>query len=401
MGKNVRACVLNCLDKIINDKAYSNIVLQNDLDGLSSADKRLATTIIYGTLQNYRLLRYQWAHMVKKMPGKRIGILIDMSVYQLLMMDKIPSYAIVNEANLLAGKYKSFVNAILHNVMDQGLVYGSDDVNLSVEKWLYEMFLAHYGKDKANSILKSYLDKAILYGRINSLVCTKDDFKDQKFIDDKMFIVTNDLLNSEMFKKGMFVIQDKGGSKIIDSLDLKEGLQVLDLCSAPGTKACQMAMIMNDKGHIDAFDLYESRLSLIKENTRKLNIHIIDTKVNDASIEVQELFDKYDRILVDAPCSGLGVLRRKPDIKLNIQPEDLDNIITLQKQILNNAAKYLKVNGIMVYSTCTLNKKENERQIQSFLAERPDYSLVSQRTIFPFEFDSDGFFVAKLWRNGL
>lgn len=398
MGKNVRACVLNCLDKIINDKAYSNIVLQNDLDGLSSADKRLATTIIYGTLQNYRLLRYQWAHMVKKMPGKRIGILIDMSVYQLLMMDKIPSYAIVNEANLLAGKYKSFVNAILHKVMDQGLVYGSDDVNLSVEKWLYEMFLAHYGKDKANSILKSYLDKAILYGRINSLVCTKDDFKDQKFIDDKMFIVTNDLLNSEMFKKGMFVIQDKGGSKIIDSLDLKEGMQVLDLCSAPGTKACQMAMIMNDKGHIDAFDLYESRLSLIKENISKLNIHIIDTKVNDASIEVQELYDKYDRILVDAPCSGLGVLRRKPDIKLNIQPEDLDNIITLQKQILNNAAKYLKVNGIMVYSTCTLNKKENERQIINFLKQHPNYQLLEEKTIFPDEENCDGFYHAKLVR---
>ena len=163
-----------------------------------------------------------------------------------------------------------------------------------------------------------------------------------------------------------------------------------------------MAMMMDNTGKIVSNELYDFRSELVRQNLNKYQIKNVElTTVDGVYIDNYYQRNSFDYVLLDAPCSGLGTLRHKPEIKITIKPQDIDEIVMLQKKLLISAANMLKPNGYLVYSTCTLNKKENERQIQSFLAERPDYSLVSQRTIFPFEFDSDGFFVAKLWRNGL
>lgn len=198
------------------------------------------------------------------------------------------------------------------------------------------------------------------------------------------------------------MIQSQSSQIAVDTLNVRKNSYVLDLCSAPGSKTVQMAMMMNNTGKIVSNELYDFRSELVRQNLNKYQIKNVElTTVDGVYIDNYYQRNSFDYVLLDAPCSGLGTLRHKPEIKITIKPQDIDEIVMLQKKLLISAANMLKPNGYLVYSTCTLNKKENERQIQSFLAERPDYSLVSQRTIFPFEFDSDGFFVAKLWRNGL
>lgn len=198
------------------------------------------------------------------------------------------------------------------------------------------------------------------------------------------------------------MIQSQSSQIAVDTLNVRKNSYVLDLCSAPGSKTVQMAMMMDNTGKIVSNELYDFRSELVRQNLNKYQIKNVElTTVDGVYIDNYYQRNSFDYVLLDAPCSGLGTLRHKPEIKITIKPQDIDEIVMLQKKLLISAANMLKPNGYLVYSTCTLNKKENERQIQSFLAERPDYSLVSQRTIFPFEFDSDGFFVAKLWRNGL
>lgn len=394
MMMNVRECAFNCLQKVFIDEAYANIVLQHDLSGLSQNDKNLATRIVYGTIQNYRLLRFQWQKMVKRLPDKKTCILIDMSVYQLLLMDKIPAYAIINEANELAKpQYKGLVNAILHKVAKQGLIKaGSIGIDCSLEDWLVNLFKAHYPDHE--KIIAAFLEEPIVYGRINSLKCSALPYE---FIDETCFIGDHRLVNDPSFKDGMYIIQDRASQQISKQLDLEEGLTVLDLCSAPGTKAFDMAMRMHDKGKIIACDVYEQRVKLIEERLDALGITCIKPQVNDATVLNPAFVEQFDRVLVDAPCSGLGVLRRKADIKLKIKPENLDEIVKLQKLILANAAHYVKRDGILVYSTCTLNRKENEKQIAAFLQEHPNFSLIHDEIIKPY--GNDGFYHAKLVRK--
>lgn len=394
MMMNVRECAFNCLQKVFINEAYANIVLQHDLSGLSQNDKNLATRIVYGTIQNYRLLRFQWQKMVKRLPDKKTCILIDMSVYQLLLMDKIPAYAIINEANELAKpQHKGLVNAILHKVAKQGLIKaGSIGIDCSLEDWLVNLFKSHYPDHE--KIITAFLEEPIVYGRINSLKCSALPYE---FIDETCFIGDHRLVNDPAFKDGMYIIQDRASQQISKQLDLEEGLMVLDLCSAPGTKAFDMAMRMHDKGKIIACDVYEQRVKLIEERLDALGITCIKPQINDATVLNPAFVEQFDRVLVDAPCSGLGVLKRKADIKLKIKPENLDEIVKLQKLILANAAHYVKRDGILVYSTCTLNRKENEKQIAAFLQEHPNFSLIHDEIIKPY--GNDGFYHAKLVRK--
>ncbi|MCI5773972.1 MAG: 16S rRNA (cytosine(967)-C(5))-methyltransferase RsmB [Erysipelotrichaceae bacterium] len=393
---NVRECALNCLQKIFFEDAYANLVLKNELKDMVQNDKNLVTRIVYGTIQNYRLLRYQWEAMVKKLPDKRTCIILDMSTYQLLMMDKLPAYAIINEANKLCKKsYKGLVNAILHKVHKQGLIKANDPaIDYSLEPWLVKLFQAHY--EQSEKIFEAFLQEAKVYGRINNLKCEHLPFN---FLDETCFVGDNRLLNSDEFAQGMFIIQDYASQQVSKQLDLKPGLKVLDLCSAPGTKAYDMAFRMQDQGSIIACDLYEHRVNLIKERLITLGIHNIEAMVNDATILNPDFIEAFDRVLIDAPCSGLGVLRRKADIKLKIKPENLDEIIALQAKILDIGSQYLKTDGVLVYSTCTLNKKENEKQVAAFLKTHPEFQLVHEEVILPF--DHDGFYHAKLVKKAI
>lgn len=401
---------------IIVDNKYSNLSLRNNFDNYDERDQSLISEIVYGTLQNYYFLNYQWQRFVKEIPSVEIGCLLNMSIYQLIYLDKVPSYAIVNDAVEIAksieyGKYVKLTNAILHKFIREGKLEAdisdqSEALSISTSHplWLIKMWQAHYGLEVTKQICFYDLTHQPQALRVNTQKISVEELLKQpgfsagKLVDSAVYYSGN-ILKTTFFKEGYVVAQDEASQAVSIFSGVKDGEVILDLCSAPGTKATQMAALMHNKGKIIAIDIHQKRVELIKQLCAKLAIEIIEPIVMDA-LEVSKNYEigSFDRVLVDVPCSGLGVLRHKPEIKLKTTPKDLDDIVVLQKNILTQAAKMVRLNGYLIYSTCTLNKKENEKQIETFLTAHPEYSMANQRTILPMEYGSDGFYMAKLQR---
>ena len=330
-----------------------------------------------------------------------MDVLLTMSTYQLLFLDKVPSYAIVNDAVNIAKrinvKYAGLTNAILHKVKH----IETKDVALkySLPDWLYKMWVSQYGQEQALIMAKASVNILPLYVRRNVLKTEVEDFSSSEFIcvKDPLYIYTqNDYFHHPYYQKGYMSAQDEGSFAIAKFVDPKENERILDCCAAPGTKTMAMAEMMYNKGHIDSFDLHAHRKDLIESDAKRLGIDIVHAGVQDATKFKSSVL--YDRILCDVPCSGYGVLSRKPDIKLRMLPEDMDTLIPLQYAILNNVCQYVKEGGFIVYSTCTMNKKENEKQIQRFLKEHDMFRLVDEVNIFS-DSKQDGFYMAKLVRK--
>lgn len=403
-----RKIAFESLKSVFIKQGYTNLVLRKNLKGIDIKDKGLITEIVYGTLRNYIYLKKQYKEFVHKDLPMEVDIVLMMSIYQMFFMDKIPNYAIVNEAvDLVKPQFKKVVNAILRNISKRGLIeinkkdeLSTLAINTSIPEWIIRLWNSHYGIEITTKLAYELLKEAVIYGRINTILISKEELsKDNKvkFIDDICFVYDGNLIETDYFKEGKIIIQDISSQKVCEYLDLKENLNVLDCCSAPGTKTSQISMMTNNTGNIVAIDLYNHRVDLINDLIKKMNLKNVKAIVMDATkIDLEE---KFDRVLIDAPCSGLGVLKGKPDIKIKLSPKDIDEICEIQKEILNSSSKCLKVDGIMVYSTCTLNKKENERQVEEFIKENPNFKLLDSITIFPFENSGDGFYIAKLVRE--
>ncbi|WP_295570388.1 16S rRNA (cytosine(967)-C(5))-methyltransferase RsmB [uncultured Holdemanella sp.] len=397
----MRKWLWKALDEVVNKEVYSNLYLRNHLHEVSERDRALATRIFYGTIQNYRYCRACWSKFVKNKVNDKMDVLLTMSTYQLLFLDKVPSYAIVNDAVNIAKKinvkYAGLTNAVLHKVKH----IETKDVALkySLPDWLYKMWVSQYGQEQALIMAKASVNILPLYVRRNVLKTEVEDFSSSEFIcvKDPLYIYTqNNYFHHPYYQKGYMSAQDEGSFTIAKFVDPKENERILDCCAAPGTKTMAMAEMMYNKGHIDSFDLHAHRKDLIESDAKRLGIDIVHAGVQDATKFKSSVL--YDRILCDVPCSGYGVLSRKPDIKLRMLPEDMDTLIPLQYAILNNVCQYVKKGGIIVYSTCTMNKKENEKQIQRFLKEHDMFSLVDEVNIFS-DSKQDGFYMAKLVRK--
>ena len=397
----MRKWLWKALDEVVNKEVYSNLYLRNHLHEVSERDRALATRIFYGTIQNYRYCRACWSKFVKNKVNDKMDVLLTMSTYQLLFLDKVPSYAIVNDAVNIAKKmnvkYAGLTNAVLHKVKH----IETKDVALkySLPDWLYKMWVSQYGQEQALIMAKASVNILPLYVRRNVLKTEVEDFSSSEFIcvKDPLYIYTqNDYFHHPYYQKGYMSAQDEGSFAIAKFVDPKENERILDCCAAPGTKTMAMAEMMYNKGHIDSFDLHAHRKDLIESDAKRLGVDIVHAGVQDATKFKSSVL--YDRILCDVPCSGYGVLSRKPDIKLRMLPEDMDTLIPLQYAILNNVCQYVKEGGIIVYSTCTMNKKENEKQIQRFLKEHDMFSLVDEVNIFS-DSKQDGFYMAKLVRK--
>lgn len=397
----MRKWLWKALDEVVNKEVYSNLYLRNHLHEVSERDRALATRIFYGTIQNYRYCRAFWSKFVKNKVNDKMDVLLTMSTYQLLFLDKVPSYAIVNDAVNIAKKinvkYAGLTNAVLHKVKH----IETKDVALkySLPDWLYKMWVSQFGQEQALIMAKASVNILPLYVRRNVLKTEVEDFSSSEFIcvKDPLYIYTqNDYFHHPYYQKGYMSAQDEGSFAIAKFVDPKENERILDCCAAPGTKTMAMAEMMYNKGHIDSFDLHAHRKDLIESDAKRLGIDIVLAGVQDATKFKSSVL--YDRILCDVPCSGYGVLSRKPDIKLRMLPEDMDTLIPLQYAILNNVCQYVKEGGIIVYSTCTMNKKENEKQIQRFLKEHDMFSLVDEVNIFS-DSKQDGFYMAKLVRK--
>lgn len=397
----MRKWIWKALDEVVNKKVYSNLYLRNHLQEVDEKDRALATRIFYGTIQNYRYYKECWSKYVKNKLNPKMDVLLTMSTYQLLFLDKVPSYAIVNDAVNIAKKinvkYAGLTNAVLHKVK----AIETDNVALkySLPDWLYKMWVSQYGQEKALVMASASVNILPMYVRRNTLRTREADFDLEPFVcvQDPLYIYTgNDYFHHDYYQKGYMSAQDEGSFAIAKFVDPKENERILDCCAAPGTKTMAMAERMHNQGHIDSYDLHAHRKELIESDAKRLGIDIVHAGVQDATTFKSSVL--YDRILCDVPCSGYGVLSRKPDIKLHMVPEDMDTLIPLQYSILNNVCQYVKVGGVLVYSTCTMNKKENEKQIEKFLSAHEEFSLVDEKTIFS-DTRQDGFYMAKLVRK--
>ena len=420
---NARRTAVNALLKVNTDKAYSNIALNNILktSELSSEDRSLATALFYGVLDRRITLDYVLDSLTK-IPFKKVNFftaeVMRVGLYQIMYMDKIPNSAAVDEAVKMIKKSpehrnSGFVNAVLReatrrdNLLPEGNSVDALSVRYSCPEWIVEELVRDYGTDTAVDFLAETLKVPPLDIRVNTLKTTTEklctelrgsgvECKQYDDIDALQILKGVNIENNACFKEGLFHVQDSSSHRASLVLNLKPDERVLDMCAAPGGKTFTMAQIMQNKGEIVSCDLYPHKIKLIESGANRLGLRIIKPIVSDATKYNVEL-GLFDAVLCDVPCSGLGIIRRKPDIKQ--KPEtDFTELQGIQQSILNNAVNYLKDGGRIVYSTCTVRKAENEGQIEQFLNTHPSFKLEYMKTFMPNECGGDGFFVALLKR---
>lgn len=432
-----RRICLSILLKMEKNLAFSNILLNDKLKSydLSLQDKKFISALFYGVIERKLTLDM----IISKYSAKDIDSLnrevreiLRMGVYQLLYMDSVPDNAAVNESVELAKQlnFKSatgFINAVLRSFIRDNKKLPeyknhikNNSVKYSCPEWLVKKWFNEYDDKTAFSLLESSLGRAPITIRVNTINFSVSDVE-KMLSEEGVKTIRSDVVDGclEVFssgsleetcayKNGMFYVQDISSQICCEALDVSEGDTVLDLCAAPGGKTFTIAQYLKDNGTIISCDLHEKRVKLISDGAKRLKISCIKTFTNNAKVFNDE-FPMADRILCDVPCSGLGVIRRKPEIKYK-NPDEFDNLPDIQYDILQTACKYLKVGGYLVYSTCTVSRAENDNVIEKFLNNNPDFEGVSVSksrgenfdkccvTVTPAYCNSDGFFIAKIRR---
>lgn len=438
-----REIALDILLSIENDKKFSNIALNNLIPkDTHSRDENFIREIVYGVLENKLMIDTVIKNASKiriKKIHPNIMEILRIGIYQIVFMERVPNSAAVNESVKLARKRGhrgtvGFVNGVLRSISrdpikfttiseEEPLDYLS--IKYSHPKYIVNEWLVEYGYEFTKELLKANNKTPKLNIRVNTLKITREELKielekkgfqstEGKFSQDCIIINNPSRITGlEEFKKGLFTIQDESSMLVGQVMNPKEGSLVLDMCSAPGGKTTHLAQLMGNKGKILARDIYDHKLKLIDENARRLDIDIIETELHDALSLDNNLINKVDYCLVDAPCSGLGLIRRKPEIKWNRTKDDMEELVSLQYNILDIAKKYVKKNGTLLYSTCTIFKRENFDMIERFLKNNTDYRLepisgIEQGLdkfstlekgfiqLYPHIHSTDGFFIAKM-----
>jgi 16S rRNA (cytosine967-C5)-methyltransferase len=434
MKINARKLALRILDEIDQTHDFSHLVVNRTFQryDIESADRRFVSHIVFGVLENKLLLDYY----IRKLSAQRfsridpsIVNILRMGFYQLVYMTKVPDSAAVDESVKLAkgitAKDSSFVNGILRTFLRSNKTIALPDRNkhlvthlgikYSFPEWLVEMWISAYGEKITEGLLEASNKTPHVSLRINTLqtdLVTLQNKLDAVGIVSKQSdlvpigLVLESLNNIAMqdipgFSEGDFIIQDISSMCVAQLSGVKDEQTVLDVCAAPGGKTTHMAQLMHNSGRVIARDNQADKLETINENVERLKIKNVIVEQYDALMLDESLINTIDVVLVDAPCSGLGIIRRKPDIKYNKTPEGLVGLVDIQKGILKNAAEYVKVGGTLMYSTCTLNPAENQDIVNWFLKQDARFKVeplseVGYLTLFPNMHDTDGFFIAKL-----
>ncbi len=429
--KNARKIALDILVDVESSKSYSNIKINKAIKEfkLVGPEKNFVLKLVYGVLENKILLDYYIRKMssvrLKKIDHRILNIL-RLSVFQILFLDKIPESAAVNEAVNMTKKINikttGFVNGILRNFIrekdsiklpdrkkEKALYYS---VKYSYPEWIIERWLKEYDESFLEKLLIANNETPALTLRVNTLktdrptlikILENEGLKVSESSLVEEAIIVEDISNShinelESYKKGLFIVQDEGSMLVSKRLVLKPGMKVIDVCSAPGGKTTHIAQLMNNEGEIIAFDIHAHKIDRINENATRLGIDIISARQQDAAITNESLINSADCVLVDAPCTGFGIIRRKPEIKFNRIEEDIDTLATLQYSILKTSSQYVKADGILLYSTCSIDKAEDEDVITQFLEEHSNFELIENgmEKLFPHIDGTDGFFIAKM-----
>lgn len=420
---NTRELALDMLLAIDRDGQYSHLVLRDVLDKyqyLSKQERAFLTRLTEGTVERMLTLDYVIDHFsktkVKKMKPL-IRELMRLSVYQIMYMDGVPDSAVCNEAVKLARKrgfsgLSGFVNGVLRSVARgwKDVTFQNESVRYSVPEWIIDGWNADYGRDVTEKMLEAFMQPAKITVRTNTQKCTPEELKDRlsqegvtvEAIEGISYAFAlsgfDYLAGLGSFQDGWFYVQDISSMTVAHAADPKKGDYIIDVCAAPGGKSSHLAELLDGSGMVEARDLTEYKVGLIEENILRHDLHNMKAVQQDATLFDEASVEKADILICDLPCSGLGVIGRKSDIRYKMTAEKAHDLAVLQQEMLDTVWKYVKRGGKLIYSTCTIHKEENEDNVAAFLQKHPQFTLVEQRQIFPME-GSDGFFVAKMIRS--
>lgn len=442
--KNVRKVALEVLLRVEKEGGFSHLLLSQAMKKteVASIDEGLLTEIVYGTMERKLTLDFYLAPFIKKQKDMEVWVrmLLRMSLFQIEYLDKVPTYAVIHEAVEIAKKkghrgIASFVNGVLRSVQRQG-VPSLSTIEDPVERlaiktshplWLVKRWIDTYGFDTTTEICETNVKKKPMFVRVNPLKATREKvlsmLEEERIeaipsplLDEAIIIRKGNILKTDLLTNGYVTVQDESSMLAASCVQVEENMQVLDACSAPGGKSTFIAEKMNNTGTVYAHDLHKNKIKLVTGHAERLGLSNIVAQANDAR-EMQTVYEKafFDRILVDAPCSGFGVIRSKPDIKYNKQPADIERLQSVQLDILQEVAPLLKKDGKLIYSTCTIEESENIQVVQQFLQANRTFKVdetwldelqqdMYERAcvteygvqLFPQTFNSDGFFMTRL-----
>ena len=421
--------------------AWSNAYLKKTIrrEGLDRRDAALASRICFGVLQNRLLLDFYLGHFSNvRLEKLELNVLcaLRLALYQLLFLDKVPPSAAVNESVALAKKYSrnprsaGLVNAVLRAFLRERdklpPVRGRDETETlslltSHPRWLTEEFLSRLGPEEARALLEEDNRQPPACAQVNTLRVTADQAlraleaegaaaEPHPWLENCLLLTgTGDLERLPSFRAGNFYIQDPAARLAVTAAGLKPGMKVLDACAAPGGKSFAAALDMENLGEVTACDIHTHKTALIEAGRDRLGLSCVAAREQNAKAFVQEWEEGFDAVLADVPCSGLGIIRKKPDIRYK-DPEPMKGLPAVQRAILENVSRYVRPGGVLLYSTCTLRREENEDVAEGFLRDHPDFvpepftlpgpagECGGMVTFWPQRHGTDGFFAAKLRR---
>ncbi len=438
MSKSARQIAYEILLKIQVSEAYSNLAIDSAVKMYNpdSTDCAFISRLVYGVTERKITLDYVISQYLSKPVNKtkpEVLTILRLGAYQLLFMDKIPESAAVNESVKLTktnkcGYASGLVNAVLRKISKNGLVLKNDlpesqklSVSFSIPEDTVNFLLYHYGKVNTEAFLKASLEPKEIFIRVNTVKTTTEKLK-ELLIEENVKVFDTYLANAlkielsgavyelKAFKDGLFHVEDISSQLCVETLELFPEATAIDVCAAPGGKTFTAAECMENKGVLYSCDIYSQRTDLIKDGAERLGLCCVKPFVNDATV-FNESLPQMDRVLCDVPCSGLGIIGKKPEIKYK-KLDDTKPLLPIQKKILQTSSEYVKNGGRLVYSTCSVNPNENRKICDAFLKENPDFYSVKALphieraidegdylTLFPHKNNCDGFFIAVFQRR--
>lgn len=427
------------LDRVLEKHA-------NDISTLTDKDRNLCNAIIFGVLRRRATL--DWMIQAFSTPSLdkiqiKLLYLLRIAVYQIMYLDRVPDFAAIDTAVELGKRYggkrsAGFLNAVLRKTAQQHHNVSLPDqtstpvsyisVSQSMPDWLVERWIKAYGFHQTLDLCEQINQVPLISARTNTLKTTRDGLIGHLSAEASQVSLSEFTLDGirfsnpavsipemETFRKGWFQIQDEAAQLVSEYLNPKPGEKILDACAGLGTKTCHIGQLMDNQGHLTAADIESYKLQALHKETQRLGVSIVVTKAIDISkTTIKDFGDYFDRVLVDAPCSGLGVLQRNPDSKWKRKPKDIIRLAGRQKKILNSAANLVKPGGVLVYAVCSCETEENENVIHTFLDKRKDYSIDTDGEsvrytglmtpegfikTYPKANSMDGFFAARLRRK--
>ena len=412
---NARALALNLLNDWQKSRQLADDLLKIALDGsaLQGSDRAFVTELFYGCLRQKLALEFLVSQLANIPPHPIVANILQLGLYQLFFL-KTPAHAAVNETVALAktqahASEAKFVNAILrraereHDALLARLAATRETapwIYYSHPQWLWERWVARFGREQAAALCEWNNQPPSIYIRINTLkASTKPAAIEAEPTNHPLcwrIVNASGIFQSSAFANGEFYVQDPSTLVAVDVLDPQLGESVLDMCSAPGGKTTYLAQKMQNHGRIIAADLSSSRLALVGENCRRLGVTIVATLACEGThLDRCLRGEQFDRVLLDAPCSNTGVLRRRADLRWRIEENEIGKLATLQEKLLNAATPFIKANGVLVYSTCSLEEEENQRVVERFGESHPEFKREATQSSFPPRDGMDGAFVAR------